>query len=420
MSLDEQGFIDLSNLQKKNYSKLLLTRNPFPSTAVPSDLPLTTADRQAAIRRFLDVLTVLRTDNSSSVTVLLGDYGSGKSHLLKLFKLSVNRKLSTGDNPALAIYAKSPGRSMRDLFLYIVDDLGRELLTDLAVRWIFQNLSKAETQKYLAQKQSYVLNSYSDVPKYLSIARSLELVNDMLPRLAAAKNPDLVRAFLILPHPELGSIAWRWFVGSSLSRDEHKTLGIDSTIDDQSIAERALNAFLKLLHVIGLSGLVVLIDELEAITLITRMSRGLYQDALRHLIDGNPGGLAIMFAITPAEWEELTEVPSALERRLAGSVIDLAPFSKKEVLELVQRYLLTSRISGSAKKSETTDTRSTIEASIFPFTIAALDEIFSTTKGTVSKVVTLCRLCIENLASDTRATIDADYVKHVITREGFR
>ena len=420
MSLDEQGFIDLSNLQRKDYSKLLLTRNPFPSTAIPSDLPLTTADRQAAIRRFLDVLTALRSDSSSSVTVLLGDYGAGKSHLLKLFKLSVNRKLSAGDSPTLAIYAKSPGRNMRDLFLYIVDDLGRELLTDLAVRWIFQNLSKADVKKYLAQIQSYLLNVPADIPKYLSIARALDLVNDLQPRLADVKNPDLVRAFLILPHPELGSIAWRWFIGASLSRDERKKLGIESTIDDQTVAERALNGFVRLLHGIGIAGLIVLVDELEAITLVTRMARGLYQDALRHLIDSNPTGLTMMFAITPAEWEGLTEVPSALERRLAGSVIDLPPFTKGEVRELVQRYLQTSRPSDFTKKFETIRTRANMDASIFPFTKPAVDEMFVTTKGTVSKIVTLCRLCVENLASDKQETIDSEYVKNVVIREGFR
>ena len=52
MNLDNQGFIDLSDLEKKDYSKILLTHNPFPSTAVPADIPLATADRQPVIRRF--------------------------------------------------------------------------------------------------------------------------------------------------------------------------------------------------------------------------------------------------------------------------------------------------------------------------------------------------------------------------------
>src|SRR2546425_567333 len=126
MSLDDQGLISFEGLEKKDYSLLLLTRNPFPSTAVPSEVALTTADRQAALRRFTDALSTLFADSSSSVTVLLGDYGTGKSHLLKLFKVSVNSKLISGTTPTLAIYVKSPGRSIRDLLLYMMDDLGRD------------------------------------------------------------------------------------------------------------------------------------------------------------------------------------------------------------------------------------------------------------------------------------------------------
>lgn len=421
MSFDEQGFIDLSRLEKKDYAKALLVGNPFPSTAVPSELPLTTADRQAAIRRFLDVMSAMRSENSSSVTVLLGDYGTGKSHLLKLFKVSVNKKLLVVEKPSLAVYVKSPGRSMRDLFLYLMDDLGRELLTEMSSKWIFDFLSKSDPQKYLAPKQQYRLRDPSDVPELLNNSKIIDLVDDARPTLAEVRNSDLVRAFLILPHPDLGAVAWRWFVGSSISRNDKQVLSIDSTIDDQATAEQVLVSLLQLLHALGFSGVLMLVDELEAVTLLTRLPRGLYQDSLRHLIDNNPTGLAMIYAITPEGWKELTEVPSALERRLAGSVIDLAPFTRDEVQELMQRYLRNARNKDFDRTITNIEKRLTeVDRSIYPFTPGSVDAIFAASKGIPSKVVTLCRLCIENLVVSDRDMISPEFVQSVISQEGFR
>ena len=176
LSLDEKGFVDLSKLRKKDYSRLVLRSNPFPATAIPCDEPLTTADRQAVIRRFTDVLSSLVTDRSSSVTVLLGDYGAGKSHLLKLFKVSVNKELLASDTPILAIYGKSPGKSMRDLFLYLIDDIGREFLSGLASRRIFDFLSKSDPDKYLPLGIKFNLTNVAQIPEYLQKARSLDII----------------------------------------------------------------------------------------------------------------------------------------------------------------------------------------------------------------------------------------------------
>lgn len=315
MSLDEQGLVDLTRLKARDYSSILLRSNPFPSTAVPTETPLTTADRKPVLRRFTDVLTTLYSDDSSSVTVILGDYGTGKSHLLKLFKVSVNNKLLPGDKPILAIYAKSPGRNVRDLLLYLIDDIGREVLTKLASNLIFSIVSR-DPKKFGIYGRQFELKDSMQIPEYLAQTRIFDLVNEVQLSLVDVRSRDLVRAFLILPHPEFGSIAWRWFIGSSLSREERKLLGLKSIIDDSRVAEHILDALFKLVRSVGINGIVLLVDELEAITLIPGISRGLYQDAIRHLIDSNPLGLVLIFAITPTEWNKLMQTPSALERRL--------------------------------------------------------------------------------------------------------
>jgi hypothetical protein len=421
MSLDEQGLVDLSKLEKKDYGKILLTRNPFPSTAIPSEIALTTADRQEVLRRFTDSLSILFSDNSTSVTVLLGDYGAGKSHMLKLFRVSVNSKLLDGDHPTVAVYAKSPGRSIRDLLLYLIDDLGRDFLTGLAAEQIMQFLSKTDPSKYLTRGAAFSIKEKSQIPEFLLNSQAIDLIRDMEAGFSEVHERDLVRAFLTLPHPELGSVGWRWFVGSSLARTEQQLLGISSGIEDSRSAEEVLNALLRLLHFLGFQGIVLLIDEFEAITLVTGPGRGIYQDALRHLIDSNPQGVVIFIAITPPEWNKLIQNPSALERRLTGSVQDLYPFNKDETKELIEKYLRIARVADFDSKVRALIGRtSTVESTTFPFTKDGIEETYSATKGAVFKVVTLCRLCIDELATSPKNLVDSEFVKMVVQKEGFR
>jgi type II secretory pathway predicted ATPase ExeA len=414
MSLDEHGLVDLSRLEKIDYSKLLVRYNPFPSTAVPSEVPLTTADRKPVLKRFTEVLSVLYNDQSSSVTVLLGDYGTGKSHLLKLFKASVNEKLLSSEKPILAAYVKSPGRNIREMFLNVVDDIGRDLLAKLAEKYVYEYLTtRGKQQAHLIRGKSVNLKGPEQINEYLKNATSLDLMKEIGSSLEIVKNPDLVRAFLALalPRPDLASYAWRWLLGSPLSKNERYLLNIDTTVDDSHIAEQVFIAFTKLLHVVGIVGIVILVDELEAISLIVGISKGVYQDEIRHLIDSNPTGMALFFAITPTEWSKLTQTPSALERRLAGSVFDLAPFERNDVHELIEKYLHMAR---------TEDFRDSGKQRIFPFTEESIEAIFAKTKGIPSKVVQLCRLCIETLATCHGDAIDPQMVERVISEEGFR
>ena len=420
MSLDDQGYVNLDKLSQRNYGRIFLTRNPFPALADPEEIPVTTVDREGILRRFTDVLAHLYTNQSSAVSVILGDYGSGKSHLLKLFKASVNRKLLTTKDPSVAAYVKSPGRSIRDLWLYLVEDLGRGFLTDLSRKSIFEFLRK-DPKKYLPVGTELELSDYGDVPDYLDKGMALDLIGDMASgSFESVRYKDLVNAFLLLSHPTLSAPAWRWFTGSSLSKDERKKIMVRGEIDDSSTSESALNGLIRLLHGLNFTGLILLVDELETLTLIRGLGKGLYQDSLRHMMDDNPSGLIAFFAVTPAEWADLTQTPSGLVRRLAGSVFDLAPFTADQVTDLVRQYLRISRIDTYEEKlRDLREITKGLNKETYPFTNASLDTILSLTDGIVSKVVLLCHFCIDNFVQGTDPLITPNFVKTVASREGF-
>ena len=77
----------------KDYSKAFLKQNPFPSTALPEENPRITADRKNAIEKFVHIINNVRHKGESTVAVFIGDYGSGKSHILRVFNTNVLEKL---------------------------------------------------------------------------------------------------------------------------------------------------------------------------------------------------------------------------------------------------------------------------------------------------------------------------------------
>ena len=119
------GLIDLQPKRARDYKQFYLRKNPFPPIGVPTSDELITVDREQVIRRFQNVISEVVSTGDSIITVLVGPYGSGKSHLLRVFKNSVNRQLLTSEEPMIAVYVKSPGEDFRDFFLGFVEDIGR-------------------------------------------------------------------------------------------------------------------------------------------------------------------------------------------------------------------------------------------------------------------------------------------------------
>ena len=99
--MEKFGLIDLNGLKPRDYGNIFLKNNPFPTIGIPGDRITFCVDRDKIKARFKDVLSELIFNENSSITVIVGDYGTGKSHLLKLFKQSVNEELLPQENPVL-------------------------------------------------------------------------------------------------------------------------------------------------------------------------------------------------------------------------------------------------------------------------------------------------------------------------------
>lgn len=401
-----EDFVDLRNLRKKDYSKYYLKMNPFPTSAVPEEVPPFTADREREKEHFKNMIGELINNNRTSVTVFVGEYGSGKSHLIRAFKHVVNKQLFSFSDGAYAIYVRSPGRNFLDFYMEFIDDIKRENLTVFAERiisdYIANNRSTVKKFIYDDELKKRINVIEEDIPLLLQSSMIIDMFKDIANKnFTTLKNTDVLYSLLYTAHPTLSAYSWKWFLGSKLTRDEMEYINVRSSIDNPRTAYAVLNDFIKILNIIGIRYVVVFADELEKLTTIPSNLRTVYQDDLRHLIDDYPHGMGIFFAITAFHWQQLNKETTALTRRLEDYVYGLELFKAEQVKELIEKYLEYGRMTEFDKSKMIKE----CEPTLYPFTNESVEEIYALTQGVCSKIIRLCRKCIEYLIEEGKGGV---------------
>lgn len=413
--MEGTGLIDLK-IRLRDYSKLFLTHNPFPAVGVPEDYPRITVDRESIKKRFQNVISEILSTGRTVITVMVGEYGSGKSHLLKVFKHSVNRQLLAKEEKTLAVYVKSPGEDFSDLLFSVVDDIGKNLMIGQGRAFLFKEL-------YATKGYQDLIHDRDVRERYLSKDASLDEILERIEvitlfnrirreKFAGIRSSDVVFAFLNLACAENSTKAWRWFLGQNLKSDEMREINVEQQISTKN----AYTIFLDLigtLRLIGIKYLVLLIDELEKITLLTASKRAKYQDQLRQMIDDNPSNVCFYFGIAPKQWRDLTREPTALVRRLSANWHVLDEFRKADAKALIQAYLFPARTPNySADKIELFSPK--CDPSLFPFTDEAISVITKKSEGVVSNIISLARKALEILLdSKDEQVITAELIERI-------
>jgi len=416
--MSDTSFIDLSTTFVRDFSNFYLKRNPFPSIGIPEDAPLITVDRERMIRQFRRMVADIQKENNSKLTVIVGEYGSGKSHLFKIFKNNVNTQLFNQDNGMIASYIKSPEENFTTFVLEFIDDIGEETFVNLAIDVVFkylQNLSVEKLKTYIFNKD-VIKQIQENSINYKTIIESLKstsLIQDVRAVIwGGVTNKDVVNAFVRLALPTTRTSAWNWFSGDTFNKTQMDEINVSNTITK----ENALEVFLsikQLFQNIGIKYVAIFIDELEKITFLTPRSQARYQSDIRRFIDSCPTNTMFYFAISPQQWEELTESRSALMRRLSGNWIFLEDFEKKDVIELIQLYLYRVRAENYTLK----DVPSNIDPSLYPFTNDSIDTILDLTEGIVSSILLLCRKSLDYLHDNVKKY---KYINDEVVKEAFK
>ena len=395
--MEKEGLIELK-ICTKDYKKFFLSKNPFPAIGVPEEFPRITIDREAIKQRFQNVISELINTNRTIITVMVGEYGSGKSHLLKLFRNSVNAQLLTEEVGALAVYVKSPGDEFKDLFFALTDGIGRTLLNNKVQKFLITELYDKEDYCKLIYtneiKEKYT-SRQATVQEILGGSQYLQIFKKIREkRFESIENESMINAILNTAHPDNSRKAWGWLLGEPLNKADMEKISTEQEITSKN-AYQMFYDFIKILRIIGISYLILLVDEMEKITWLPNNKRVKYQDELRQMIDDNQKGMCFYFAIAPRQWDALTKETTALVRRLAANWFILDDFKPSETRQLIEAYLFTCRenyTSNQAKKLS-----SKFDPTIYPFTNESIQIISNRTKGVVSNILSIARIALEIL-----------------------
>lgn len=423
--MSQTSFIDLTVPFRRDFADFFLKRNPFPSIGVPEENPLITVDREREIRQFRQIVTNVIDNEKSALTVLVGEYGSGKSHLFKIFKENINRQLFSRDNGTLAVYVKNPGDKFLDFLLGFIDEVDRSLLQKLSSEVILEylyNLSEPKIREYLPYPElvKRIIDKTGDMseifPKLTNVPLIRSIINN---KITGLKNRDVAHAFLNLPFETKSSLAWKWFLGYNLSSSDRDSLLVNSNITSNN----AYNIFINLktlFNNVGVKTLAIFIDELENIASLRSNIRDKYEDDIRQMIDDCPKNTIFYFAIAPRQWKEITSEPSAFVRRLSGNWLLLGEFEEKDIEELIERYLYSARSENFSSDKIKQYLNKIKKPSLYPFTQDSFTEIQNFTEGVVSRILLLCRKSLDYLHDhkETYQLITPELVKEAFHYRG--
>lgn len=409
-------------LGKQNkYQRLYLTRNPFPSVAVarenPLFPPLSTIDKtlQNLLVNFVET-------KESRMAVVIGEYGSGKTHTLRL----IQEKLQESEFPLRPkiVYIASAGYDMYSLLRNILDGFGRDeitktiwrlLLEDIEAqskekshRWLYENFVDPKTKSFnvmqgrledLAQEQQSVAPSLKrdDFLDYRIFLKKFTKLGFSIGQLRNYAIKFLSKKLECSP-----LIAAELFDATDDDALRSQAAWDKLTVQGEKGApykpEKEADVMKLVLNLTAYSGnydsFVLLVDEFEAVIAkqVAPKQSDAYLRSLRLIFDQTAAQypyLAILAANSEA-WATATTVYPALTGRVTR--IDLPKIGSTLAVEVVSNYLRSARV-------ENVDVPG--DGTMCPFSTEVIEWLSELSSlKTVKELVVYCRELIEYLANN--------------------
>ncbi len=352
----------------------LLTHNPFPPSGISPDAPDGPPLRDEhggeiapRIGRF--IRTAFGNRSSTQGLVIIGAYGTGKSHLLRLMHHQINERLGAGDDKALSIYVDRPRLEAQDLNRGILKSLGedtvRKMLWFCVRSEIAQDIdSQSEHLKSLQRQLQGTIFASGEDPagnRTLHPVFDTENLADHRRFLEACDsqgwNRQLLRDYFVGLYqrsldPESPLEVIDAFVALLLAKDHTSretwesllALGKRRKVPLMSAPE-FLEDLLRMTRINGYAYTFLLIDEFEEVPagyLLTRRQKADYMYTLMEMLNRVQVGLGLVLAITPEAWNRLTEEAPPLSDRLP-TVIRLGALDAESLTRLYAFYLERAR-----------------------------------------------------------------------------
>lgn len=407
--------------ETNKYQRLQLSRNPFPSVAVARETPLY-PPLSAIDKSLQDLLIDFVVNKESQMAVIIGEYGSGKTHTLRL----IQEKLEEPGSPLKPkiVYIASAGYEMYSLLRNILDGFGRDeitktiwrlLLEDIDVQarekgyaWLHENFGDPKSKTFnamqgrlegLTQEQQILTSAFTQddfldyrifLKKFTKRGFSVGQLRNYAIKFLSGK---LECSPLIAA--ELFDATDNDVLRSQAAWDK---LTVQGEKGSPYKPEKEADVMLLVLNLTTYSGnydsFVLLVDEFEAVVAkqVTTKQSDAYLRSLRLIFDKTASlypYITIMAANSEA-WETAVKVYPPLTGRVTR--IDLPKIDTMLAIEVVSNYLKNTRLNN----PDTSE-----PDALFPLTgdiVAWLSELSGL--KTVKDIITYCRELIEYLANN--------------------
>lgn len=386
----------------QEYAIYKLRSNPFPASPVPEESPRIFADQENAKKQILDSISnsVYSEDRRPSHLLVIGGYGNGKSHTLKVIRTSILDQLYP-ENIAVAGYTSARGWSLLTIYQGFMHDLGMEFFEELKLK-ILQLISQTQKENYSASRAlmtSLFLDKIQSDDKNIAQKLLQKFFFSIM------SDSDLVSAFVNMFSSEEGfRIGYKWICGEWVDLFTLRKYGITSRLDSDEKALAVIVNFRKLLENIGFRMLFICIDEVEKITLFPSEQRVNFLDAIRHIMDWNPTGLTLILSCSP---EALHAIASYDPLERISLRVFLEELSEENLSTYVEAYVNSYRTEK-------------FEDPLFPFSREILIKMFrllkERNKANIRNFLKICHYSIEESLNMKKERIDDEVVNRLEQR----
>lgn len=371
------------------FEKYALKENPFDIFSYEHKM----ADREEEWKRITTSLISAFEGREPAYLVLLGDYGMGKTYMLE----QIYSWLSEGGkkHDVLVVYAKHDVLYERRLALMESEPKWTKFGQDFVFR-IFGNIDR---DKLAGVLKGVNLKDFKS--KFVKVFEAMKTDKE---------------------------IGFKYITGQKLGAKDYEQLGVDSAVSDSPTSLALFFDFLRVINQGGYNNFLVLVDEFEYLAAQGEKKIIQILNTFRQIFDdfgdyGKSYKEAVakphfMFATSPGGWERLTELETALTRKIGGAgiapfmrrlskrnMMTLDPFTKEKTLELVRLRLSEERI------KEPKDP-------LFPFTEGAIEHVHSVSLYRPGNVIQYCGILLEDALENSLEKIDEKDARKILNKYG--
>lgn len=340
------------------YETIGLHANPFPGTPVPEEEPHFLFARDKIAKDVARIIVRGVLDHDPQHFVIIGKYGTGKSHILKYFKRTANARFFPSGE-AVAVYVIHPGRNFSELYRNLILQFSPDFFSG-----IYNRLEHMETAD----------ESDGIRPAIISVLRATTDQN-------------------------LRFTAWEWLQGQRLLRAQLRALGVGYGNDNADQQLETLESLLRIFQRTSPQSLVIFLDEFEELTTIRLDFQTTYLNHLRRLIDIGGEQLLLIISATPEGFDIIRRGQHALIRRLAAIQYVLDPLTTDETWELIQGYLKLEWIEDSEPTLIERD---------------ASDRLQEIAQGAVGSIIRVCHDLVEAARTGEHRSVTADMLESLV------